>query len=340
MNNDLQNLPKVLLIQVVLNSMKFIPQVFKAALEQDYPNFEFVAVIAGSNDGSKEYIQKNFPQVKVVDLGYNIGFAKGHNIIFEQNNFDYYQLVNPDLIMPKNFVSTMVNAALQDQSIAAVSGKTLLYDFVNNQPTNKIDSTGVTYFKSGAARDRGQHQEDRGQFDAQTNIIAVSGAATLYSNKALQSICYTNKDDRKEYFDEDLWLYFEDVDLSLRLINAGYKIIYEPKAVAYHGRAAGSSKGGYVRLWSYIRHHRNISQQIRELNYKNHIFLFIKNSPKWYWQFFVREFFYQIYVLFLETSTLKVLPKLFKQLPGILKKRKFIQQNRKISTQDFEKLMS
>jgi GT2 family glycosyltransferase len=275
--------------------------------------------------------------VKVIDPGYNIGFARGHNQLFAEVDADFFQLVNPDLVLTPTFIEEMLKP-FADPKVGAVSGKILRYDFDKNQPTNIIDTTGVVIQRSGRGRDRGQHQRDIGQFDDRTDLIAASGAAVMYRKAALEDVKYQRPDGRTEYFDEDFHTYWEDVDLAWRMVNAGWKVKYAPNAVAYHGRAAGSSPGGYKRVLSYIKHHRAISPWVRQLNYKNHIFLFLKNSPKLYWQFIAREFFYQIYVLFLETTTLKVLPTFFKQLPLIWKKRKHIQQHRKISIEEMEKL--
>ncbi len=328
-------MPKVALIQVIYNTQRFIPKVFPAALNQTYKDTEFYAVIAGNDNGEKEYIQKNFPQVKIIDPGYNIGFSKGHNELFNSIDADFFQLINPDLIITETFVEEMLKPFLVDEKVGAVSGKLLQYDFASDKRTNKIDSTGVTISKSGRGRDRGQHEEDKGQYDSQTDIIAVSGAAAMYRKSALMDVIYKN-----ELYDEEFFMYWEDVDLAWRMVNSGWKIKYNPKAIAYHGRTAAASPKGYSRIFAFIKHHRSIPAQIRQWNYKNHIFMFIKNSPKFYWQFFVREFFYQIFVLIFETSTLKVLPLFFKQLPSMWRKRKYIKQHRKISVQEMEKLMS
>jgi GT2 family glycosyltransferase len=332
-------MPKVALIQVIYNTREFIPTVFPAVLNQTHKNTEFIIVIAGNQDKSKEYIQEHFPQVKVIDPGYNIGFAKGHNDLFATIDADFFQLVNPDLVMTETFVAEMLKP-FADPQVGAVSGKILRYDFAGNQPTNQIDTTGVVIAKSGRGRDRGQHETDKGQYDTDTDIIAVSGAAAMYRKTALEDIKYTRKDGVTEYFDEEFHTYWEDIDLSWRMVNRGWKIKYNPMALAFHGRAAASSPGGYKKVFAFIKHHRNIRADIRELNYKNHIFLFLKNSPKWYLQFLAREFFYNIFVLIFETSTLKIIPKLFKQLPSMLRKRKYIQQHRKISVEDMEKLLT
>lgn len=329
------DMSKVALVQVIYNTREFIPIVFPTVFNQTHKNTEFVVVIAGNQDKSKEYIQEHFPQVKIIDPGYNIGFAKGHNQLFEELDADFFQLVNPDLVMTESFVEEMLKPFMEDPKVGAVSGKILRYDFASNKPTNQIDTTGVVMSKSGGARDRGQHEVDKGQYDTDTNIVAVSGAAAMYRKTALEDVKYDN-----QYFDEEFHTYWEDIDLSLRMINRGWKIKYNPMALAFHGRAASSSPGGYKKVIAFIKHHRNIRADIRKLNYKNHIFLFIKNSPKWYWQFFAREFFYNIFVLIFETTTLSILPLFFKQLPSIWHKRKHIQQTRKIPVEEMEKLFN
>lgn len=333
------DMPKVALVQVIFNTRQFIPAVFPAALKQTHKDTEFVVVIAGNEGNSKEYIQEHFPQVTIIDPGYNIGFSKGHNQLFATLDADFFQLINPDLVITENFVEEMLKP-FADPQVGAVSGKILRYDFVVNKPTNQIDTTGVIISKSGRGRDRGQHEIDSGQYDDKQDIIAVSGAAAMYRKAALEDVKTIRSDESYEYFDEQFHTYWEDVDLSWRIVNRGWKIKYNPKAIAYHGRAAASSPGGYKKLFAFIKHHREIKPQVRQWNYKNHFFLFLKNSPKWYWQFFAREFFYNIYVVIFETSTLKILPTFFKQFPSMWKKRKHIQQNRKISTEELEKLLS
>ncbi len=332
-------MPRVTLIQVVYNSRKFIEPVFTAALNQTYKDTEFVAVIAANDDGGKELIAEKFPQVKIIDPGYNIGFSRGHNEYFAQSESEFFQLVNPDLIMEPTYVEEMLKA-FADPQVGAATGKLLRYDFENNKPLNIIDTTGVVYTKSGRGRDRGQHEIDQGQYDNQTTVIAVSGAGPMYRKAALEDVKFKREDGRFEYFDEEFHSYWEDVDLGMRLTNAGWKCLYVPKAVAYHGRAAGSSPGGYKKVLSFIRFHSKINPRVRRLNYKNHIFLFLKNAPYLYPQFFIREFFYNIYTLIFETSTLKVLPELFRQLPHMWRKRKIIAKNRKIPASEMTKLFS
>lgn len=330
---------KVVLVQLVYNGIKYIPQSFDSMVNQTYPNKEVIAVICGNEDGGKEYIQKHYPQVKIIDLGENLKFVRGHNLIFSTVEADLFQLVNQDLFLEPNYVEEMVKV-FEDPSVGAANGKIYQYDFDKHQKIDLLDTTGITIAKSGGGRSRGQHKKDIGQYDDKLDLISVDGAACMYRKSALEAVKYLRPDGKTEYFDLDFEMYWEDVDLGWRITNSGWKCKFVPQAVGYHGRTAKASPGGYKKVLSFIKHHSSMPQFIRSYNYKNHLFMYIKNSPRFYWQFFAREFFYQIYVLLLETSTLKVLPLFFKQFSSIWKKRKFIKQHRKISIPEMEKLMS
>jgi GT2 family glycosyltransferase len=332
---------KVTIVQVIYNNRPFIEPVFSAIFSQTHKDFNVVAVISGNDDGGKELLAQKFPQVEIIDPGFNIGFAAGHNLVFERYQSNFFQLVNPDLILEPSYVERMLKA-FDDPKVGAATGKLLRYDFGKNQKTNIIDTTGVTIAKSGRARDRGQHEEDMGQYDQMINVQAVSAAGCMYRRSALESVKFrkigksenwTNPTSDKsdfptsEYFDEDFHSYWEDVDLSWRMANAGWKNVFVPKAVGYHGRGAGSSEKGYADVVGFIRHHKKLSPYVRRLNYQNHIFMYVKNSPFFYPQFFVREFFMFWYILFFEVGTLKVLPQMFKLFPKMWGKRKFIKSN-------------
>lgn len=353
---------KVTIIQVVYNNKRFIEPVFKSIFAQTFKDFKVVAVISGNEDGGKELLQNMFPQVEIIDPKYNIGFAKGHNLVFEKDSHpltvpqqardsspsgrgenensypEFYQLVNPDLILEPDYLEKMLEA-FKDPKVGGATGK--LYKVaseklqvkseefnVNKQNYKTLDSTGVVISKSGRGRDRGQHEEDTGQYDAQKNVQAVSAAGAMYRRAALESVKLSATSYQLqaigEYFDEDFHSYWEDVDLSWRMANAGWKNVFVPQAIGFHGRGAGSSKKGYLHVIDFVKHHRALPQRIRELNYKNHIFMYVKNSKWFYPQFFFREFFMLVYIVLFETSTLKILPEFFKTLPKMWKKRKMI----------------
>lgn len=320
-------MPKVSVITLPFHKTHLIPPVYDAIFAQTHKDLEVIAVINDSADGSKEMIQKNYPQVKIIEPGYNAWFAVGNNLGIKASTGEFVQLVNDDLILEPNYIEEMLKA-FADSKVAAATGKILRYDFSSNQKTKIIDTTGVSMSKSGRARDIGQNQEDKGQFDynlspiTYTLVFGVSGAGPMYRRSALERVKW-GEGVKREYFDENFLAYWEDVDLSWRFNNAGFKNVYVPSAVAHHGRTAGQAKGGYLHLLKFIMHHSKLSKQVLRLNYKNHILMYIKNAPFIHPLFILRELAMLGYIIVFETSTLKVIPELFRQIPETLKKRKY-----------------
>lgn len=321
-------MPKVSVIVVVYNSRRFLPLVFASIFAQTHKDLEVFAVINASTDGSKEYLMENFSQVSLIDPGKNIGFAAGNNLGIKKSSGELIQLVNPDLILEPTYVEEMVKA-FEDPQTAAATGKLLRFDFENNLKTKIIDSTGITMSKSGRAKDRGQLEIDHGQYDKLNDVFGVSGAGPMYRRSAVEKIKYC-ENGNCEYFDEDFGSYWEDVDLSWRLNQAGFKNMFNPKAIAFHGRTAGQSQGGYMHAFHYIIHHSKLNPNIRRLNYKNHILMYLKNSSFIHPLFILREIAMFGYILVFETSTLKVFPELLKLIPKIWKKRRAPVQSAKL----------
>ena len=173
-------MPKVTIIQVIYNNKPWIERVSSAIFNQSFKDFNVVAVISGNDDGSKGLIQSKFPQVEVIDPGYNIGFAKGHNLVFNKyEQAEFFQLVNPDLILEPNYIEEVLKA-FKDEKVGAATGKLYKISNFKFQISNEIqnpkiiDTTGVSISKSGRARDRGQHEVDKGQYDSIVNIYAIS----------------------------------------------------------------------------------------------------------------------------------------------------------------------
>jgi len=339
---------KVSVILVIYEGKKYIKPVFDAIFNQTHKDLEVIAVINKSTDGGREEIRQNYPLVKIIDESRNTGFAEGNNIGIKASAGEFIQLVNQDLILEPSYIEEML-VAFADPKVAAATGKLLRYDFDKNQRTQIIDTTGVLISSSGRARDRGQNQIDLGQFDKLQNpndkfetVFGVSGAGPMYRREALEKVkyCYPSsvaeatssplagEEKKCEFFDEDFFMYWEDVDLSWRLRNARYVACYVAKAIGYHGRTAGQSQGGYLHLLRFIKHHKKLNKQVLRWNYKNHMLMYIKNAKNiWHPAFILREIAMLGYIMIFETSTLKVLPELFRQIPKALDKRKWISRS-------------
>ena len=313
---------KVSVLFVIYEGKKYIKPVFDSVFAQTHKDLEVIAVINKSTDGGKEEIAQNYPQVKIIEEGRNMGFAEGNNVAIHASTGEFVQLVNQDVILEPDYIEKCLQVFEQDYLIAGVTGKILKYDFNRNQKTNIIDTTGQVANVSGRVRDRGQNEVDTNQYNKQEEVFGISGACVMYKKQALEKVMYCEHG-KCEYYDEDFFMYWEDADLSWRINNAGLKNIYAPQAVAYHGRTAGQSEGGYWKLIKFIKHHKKLDKQVLRWNYKNHILMYIKNAKFiFHPQFLIREFFMLGYIVLFETSTLKVIPDLLRTMPKTLRKRR------------------
>ncbi|MDE2311513.1 MAG: glycosyltransferase family 2 protein [Patescibacteria group bacterium] len=316
-------MPRITVIQVVYNNRRFIEPVFSAIFNQTFKDFQAVAVIAGNQDGGKEFLAQKFPQVEIIDPGYNIGFAAGHNLVFSKYQSEFFQLVNPDLVMEPDYIERLLKA-FDDPKVGAATGKLYQWNTAPMAPdrTRKVlDTTGLVFNKSGRVLDRGQHDIDCGQFDGERLVPGVCAAGAMYRRATLEKI-----KESSGYFDGDFNTTYEDVDLSWRMDNYGWKNIFMPSAVAFHARGAAGTVGGYKKVFAYIKYHKKLSSFIRKYSYQNHIFAYIKNSRRLHPQFFVREFFMLGYIILFEIGTLTIVPNMLKLLPKMWHKRKLIKQ--------------
>lgn len=201
-------------------------------LEQTYKNFKIIVVENGSHDGSakklKELGDKYSNKLVVLYNDKNLGFDGGANTGIRwalDNDCDYVALLNNDATADKDWVKNLVIAAAQQKS-GITTGLLLMAD------GKHIDSTGDWFSKWGLGFPR-----NRGDVVSAAPpagfVFGASGGATLFSISMLRQI---------GLFDEDFFAYFEDNDISFRAQLAGWKVFYEPSAVAYHKLSQTSSR--------------------------------------------------------------------------------------------------
>ncbi|OGE80200.1 MAG: hypothetical protein A2826_01680 [Candidatus Doudnabacteria bacterium RIFCSPHIGHO2_01_FULL_43_23] len=311
------------------NHKEIVGKAIESVLAQTYRDFELIYTDNASRDGSVAYVKENFPKIRIVENKENLGYAGGHNQFFRQTQSEFLMVMNPDACLEKNFLAEAIQA-FSNPDVASVTGKMLKPD------SNILDGTGIILSRTRRAKERGQHEVDRGQFDDKADIFGVSGTAAIYRKSALEKVRVPRDEENIfEYFDEDFFAYFEDMDLAWRLNLGGFKARFVPKAIVYHARKAGSSPGGFMKFFSFFSHRKTLDQKIRKWSFKNHLFAIIKNdSGLNLWAdlpfILVREIAMFFFILIFETSTLSVVPEIIIQLPIILKKRSYILNNIKV----------
>jgi GT2 family glycosyltransferase len=196
---------------------------------------EVIVVDNGSTDGSLEYLSSRHPDVHVLALERNTGFAHAANRGLQAASHELVALLNTDVAVAPDWLSRLAQALEADPAAASVACKMLALD----DPSIVYDA-GDILRRDGACEQRGRFRRDEGRWDAPGTVFGACAGAALYRRAAVLEL---------GGFDERYFAYLEDVDLALRLALAGWQCRYEP-AVALHAGETASSRlaGGHQAL--------------------------------------------------------------------------------------------
>ncbi|MFH1366772.1 MAG: glycosyltransferase family 2 protein [Patescibacteria group bacterium] len=335
------NSPKKVTINIVTwNSRVYLPFCLTSIFQQKYRNFSVLVIDNGSSDGTIEYIQKNFPEVKMLRNTQNLGYARAHNQGIKLTKSEFILIMNPDIILTPDYLNNIVLEADKQPDFSFFGGKILKFHFKPEdlreiEFTDKIDSIGLKPFKNRGFTNEGEGQTDQGQNEAIKEIFGVTGGIIFIKRNDLENLNLIG-----EYFDEDFFVYKEDIDLAWRAQLLGIKSLYIPSAVAYHHRQAQAPKSGQWR--EIIKSRQQKAKIINYYSFRNHLFLLIKNEfafnifinfPYIFW-LELKKF---VYLVIFEFKTLIVYKQIFQLLPRMLKKRKLVLKSKNISSKVINK---
>lgn len=249
---------KVYFVVVTYNNKDLIDECLTSIKNQDYKNIEIVLVDNGSADGTYDYVTKNHPYVRAVNTGSNLGFATANNLgitqALEDENCGYVALLNSDATLDKNWTSVLISFAEQHEKGACFQTPTL--DYYDHKI---LDSRGIKVDRQGRAIQLG-HRETYQETENHV-VFGVNAAACMLSARFLKSQGFG-----KQYFDEDMWMYLEDVDLAARSTITGWKNWYVNGAFAYHMGSASSGKNpGFSIFYSY---RNNLSMLLKNMPFR------------------------------------------------------------------------
>lgn len=298
-------------------------------------NVEIIIVDNGSSDGS-EYIFRNYPDCKFIQMGYNSGFCKANNIGIAHalsNGAQGVVILNNDTELDSNFLRGIVKKINIKSGLGMISPRILLYG-----SRNIIDAAGFLITPDGLGKnlDAGK---DVGTGSGEMEVFCPTGAATFYAKEVLQDIVMSG-----EYFDEDFEFCYEELDLGWRARLKGWKCLHVPDSIVYHHKSA--SYGAYSEFAAYYSN-RNIFFNIIK-NYPTYLYVF--------WALFLslfRYFILSIGIIFKIgvggkitkniglVRTVKVFFKSLKdacaKTPKMMKKRNCIQKEKKINNKEIKR---
>lgn len=274
------------------NGKKLLPVCLKSLQEQTYKKFKIILVDNGSVDGSVKYVKQNFPEVQVIELSENTGFAQGNNIgismALQSERVENVVLLNNDTRVESNFLEKLVGAVNDElflnKKIGALAPKMFLWNnseqkSVSSEQYEVIDAVGARVGLDGRGYSIGHGESDQEQYDKKQEVFGFCGGAVLLRRDALEDVVETGNSSIKtpsvplqkggghrEYFDESFFAYYEDADLSWRMRLGGWKIFTVPEAVVWHLHSATADT---VKSKTFKAYYLN----------RNRFFMMIKNFP-------------------------------------------------------------
>ena len=200
--------------------LQLLPACLAALGRQTYRDFEIIVVDDCSTDDSREFLAREYPQVRVNVNEKNVGFAPSVNAGIRAARGDVVILLNNDTEADPHWLEEIAHALGENPRAGMVACKLRLFD-----KRDHIHSAGDFYRVDGIPGNRGVWEEDRGQYDDARGVFGACGGAAAYRKTMLAEI---------GGFDEALGSYCEDVDLNWRARLAGYQVAYAPRAIVYH----------------------------------------------------------------------------------------------------------
>ncbi|OGK17800.1 hypothetical protein A2866_05560 [Candidatus Roizmanbacteria bacterium RIFCSPHIGHO2_01_FULL_39_8] len=244
------NSKKISVIILTFNGLNFLKSCLPTIRKQTYKNFEIIIVDNHSTDDTLEFVSKNFPGARIVRNKANYGFPKGNNIGAKKAKGDYLFFLNNDTEL---FPDTL------EQLIKAYRPKSLLSPYQIPARNKKLQG------RAGAGMDIfGFPFVDQDDLD-KTKFFYADGAGLFIERADFFAI---------GMFDEELFFFQEDIDLSWRARIFGYNVIPCPKIKFYHyyGGTAKLNLDSRRRLrTSYFRRYYNDRNAIRNI-IKNYSF--------------------------------------------------------------------
>ncbi len=218
--------PRVSVIIPNWNGAEHLPECLDSLEQQSFRDFEVVLVDNGSSDRSLSLVERDYRWVRIIRNGANLGFSAAVNAGIRATVAEYVVLLNNDTRADTAWLENLVRAmdATGEASFAAC--RMLRYD-----PPHRIDSAGDRFslLRGGGVNiGAGEPAEDHQQ---PSWVFGACAGAALYRRSLFDDI---------GLFDEDFFLVFEDVDLSLRARVAGHSCLYVPDAIVYHKRGAST----------------------------------------------------------------------------------------------------
>lgn len=258
-------LKKTLIILVNWNSFhhsKNCIQSIKGSMAEGY---DILVVDNGSEDGSGKQLKSTFPDIILVESPQNLGFSGGNNLALEYsltNQYTYSFLLNNDTFVEKDFLVHLVKYMEEHSDTGAIQPKIF---FENNR--NILWNGGSVYNKMWGLTYSKRYLRTEGPAQKRIQEVDwITGCSFFIRNSILSTT---------GLLAENMFMYFEDVDFSLRIKQNGFKLQFHPDSVIYH--IAGASNKNKVKTTEGYS-----NPTVYFINLRNRIWFLKKYTPFYY----------------------------------------------------------
>ncbi|MBW3015153.1 glycosyltransferase family 2 protein [Candidatus Woesearchaeota archaeon] len=297
---------KVSIIILNYNGKRFLKDCINSVLKQTYKDYEVILVDNGSSDDSAEYVKKQFPSVKVVRNEENLGFAEGNNLGVRHAKGKYICLLNNDTVVNKEWLEEKMKIIEGNPLVRLVGGNVI--DFHTKTEDDKWKGTSNLLLHNIRNLDVDES-------------FYYSGCSLLYDRSIVD-----------EPFDKDYFLYAEDIYLCWLFRLKGYHMRLSPKSRVEHFGSATSKKTPKLKLY-YSERNRIMNLLIFYSRWN-----IIRVMPLLLVQVIIRDIVDIFTGRFF--SRLKAQLWCLFNLGKVLKKRKFVQGQRRVNDKDIVRYMS
>jgi hypothetical protein len=218
-----------------------------------YDNYQIILIDNESNPKELKKIKNQFDKIITFPNQKNLGFTGANNIGIEyaiKNDFEYVMLINNDTEVEKNFINPLIEVLEKNQNFGAA--QPLILNYYNR---NKVWSAGGFLNKFF-----GYTYVIKSPEGIKKNIDWITGCCFFLRTDVIKKI---------GLLDEKFFAYYEDVDWSIRIKNAGYDLAFVKSSVVYHHGSKSSKNES---------NEGTLSPFVHYLNIRNHIFLLRKNK--------------------------------------------------------------
>jgi GT2 family glycosyltransferase len=321
------------LISVVVlnwNGVKVLEKCLKSLMLQTFRPLETIVVDNASTDGSVDFIKNRYPDIKLIVNERNLGFGGGNNVGILSSEGRYIMMLNNDTRLDPKCIEELKGSLEKDRRYGACASKILL-----EYEDNLIDAAGIVVCPDGLSIGRGR-LEKGDLYDEEAEVFFASDCACLYRREMLEDI---------GLYDEDFFAYADETDMGWRAQLAGWKCIYNPKAIVHHFHSASS--GTYSSFKAFLVERNRIWVALK--NFPVSLLIFGQFYTFWryvlqaYGAFTGKGAAGRFTSDFSKIELVKVLVKIYlsiwKSIPLMIRKRRAIQRKKRISNREVYQLI-